>query len=64
MGIKWLDHKVVQGARAWASGSIPAQAGKDECVVCGKQIRKHRKVAGEGRVCSMLCAQYWIENMA
>jgi hypothetical protein len=40
--MKWMEHKVVQHARAWASGGIPGQAGKDECVVCGKHIRKHR----------------------
>jgi len=61
--LKWMEHKVVQGARAWATGTIPGQAGKDECVVCGKQIRKHRKVTGEGRVCSVACAHFWVENM-
>ncbi|MFD5828871.1 hypothetical protein [Lentzea sp. NPDC060358] len=63
--IKWLDHKKVAAhTRAWMTGGIPAQAGKDECMVCGKQIRKHRTVNGEGRICSsMLCAQYWAENM-
>jgi hypothetical protein len=32
-------------------------------MVCGKQIRPHRTVSGEGRVCSLQCAQYWAENM-
>jgi hypothetical protein len=64
MGIKWMDHKVVQQARAWATGTIPEQRGKDECMVCGKAIRKHRTVNGAGRICSsMLCAEYWAENM-
>jgi hypothetical protein len=71
VGIKWMDSKVgrgakvVRGARAWASGSIPDQAGKDECMVCGKQIRRNRTVNGGGRVCSsMTCIEYWVENMA
>ncbi|EWM13803.1 hypothetical protein KUTG_04107 [Kutzneria sp. 744] len=64
VGMKWMEHKVVQHARAWASGGIPGQAGKDECVVCGKHIRKHRKVTGEGRVCSVACAHFWVENMS
>ncbi|MEU7482034.1 hypothetical protein AB0A63_39100 [Lentzea sp. NPDC042327] len=65
MKMKWLDHKkVAMHTRAWVTGGIPEQAGKDECMVCGKQIRKHRTVSGEGRICSsMLCAQYWAENM-
>ncbi|WP_367131932.1 hypothetical protein [Saccharothrix sp. HUAS TT1] len=64
MGIKWqTGTKVVRNARAWASGTIPEQAGKDECMVCGKQVRRHRTVSGEGRVCSLTCAQYWAENM-
>jgi hypothetical protein len=65
MNIKWLDHKKVAAHTvAWMTGGIPEQAGKDECMVCGKQIRKHRTVNGEGRICSsMLCAQYWAENM-
>jgi hypothetical protein len=64
MAIKWLEHKVVRGAKAWASGTIPSQAGKDECMVCGKPIRRHRTVNGEGRICSsMTCAQFWAENM-
>jgi hypothetical protein len=64
VGMKWMEHKVVKNARAWATGGIPGQAGKDECVVCGKQIRKHRKVTGEGRVCSVACAHFWVENMS
>jgi hypothetical protein len=65
LNLKWLDHKKVAAhTRAWMTGGIPEQAGKDECMVCGKQIRKHRTVNGEGRICSsMLCAQYWAENM-
>ncbi|MDT7784436.1 MAG: hypothetical protein QOF58_2855, partial [Pseudonocardiales bacterium] len=47
--IKWLDHKKVAAHTvAWMTGGIPEQAGKDECMVCGKQIRKHRTVNGEG----------------
>ena len=65
LNLKWLDHKKVAAhTRAWVTGGIPEQAGKDECMVCGNQIRKHRTVNGEGRICSsMLCAQYWAENM-
>jgi hypothetical protein len=62
-----MDAKVVKSAkaaRAWASGTIPEQAaGKDECMVCGKPVRRSRAVSGEGRVCSITCAQYWAENM-
>ena len=65
LNLKWIDHKKVAAhTRAWMTGGIPEQAGKDECMVCGKQIRKHRTVNGAGRICSsMLCAQYWAENM-
>ncbi|MCP2167906.1 hypothetical protein [Goodfellowiella coeruleoviolacea] len=63
MSIKWPGQKAVHSARAWASGNIPAQSGKDECVVCGKQIRRHRAAMGDGRVCSLTCAQYWAEKM-
>ncbi|GAA3888931.1 hypothetical protein GCM10022243_62280 [Saccharothrix violaceirubra] len=63
MGIKWMDSKVVKSARALA-GRIPEQGAKDECMVCGKPIRRHRTVTGEGRVCSLTCAQYWAENMS
>jgi hypothetical protein len=69
MGIKWMSGKTVpgakamRGARAWASGTIPEQAGKDECMVCGKQIRRGRNVSGEGRICSLTCNLYWVENM-
>ncbi|GLZ30774.1 hypothetical protein Lesp02_29630 [Lentzea sp. NBRC 105346] len=64
MNMKWKDHKVVQHAAAWAAGTIPEQRGNDECMVCGKTIKKHRTVHGQGRICSsMLCARYWAENM-
>ena len=50
------------GEPCWQS--VAGQAGKDECVVCGKQIRKHRKVTGEGRGGSGACAHFWVENMS
>jgi hypothetical protein len=47
-----------------ANGATGGGSNKDECVVCGKRIRKHRKVTGEGRVCSVACAHFWVENMS
>ncbi len=52
--------KVVQAVNGGTGGGDA----KDECVVCGKQIRKHRKMTGEGRVCSVACAHFWVENMS
>ncbi|MEU5690193.1 hypothetical protein [Actinosynnema sp. NPDC020468] len=60
--MKWMETKVVRNARAWAGGSGQTGA-KDECMVCGKPIRRSRTVMGEGRVCSLTCATYWAENM-
>ena len=56
---KVVGHKVVRGMRSWATGGEP---GYDECQACGKKLRKHRKVAGDYRVCSARCAMFMVEH--
>lgn len=56
---KVAQHKVVRGARAWATGHEP---GYDECQGCGKKLKRHRKVFGDYRVCSPRCAQFMVEH--
>jgi hypothetical protein len=63
VGLLWnsklAHHRVVKGARSWATGGQP---GYDECQGCGKHLRKHTKVYGDYRVCSVACAHFMIEH--
>jgi hypothetical protein len=63
MGLLWnsklAGHKVVSGARSWATGGQP---GSDECQGCGKKLRRHWKVYGDYRVCSVACAQFMVAH--
>ncbi|SHG37823.1 hypothetical protein [Streptoalloteichus hindustanus] len=76
MQVRWLQDKVqsklhdrmqkkwVARTRAWVSGAPQGDVGAaDRCMVCGKQLRRHRTVAGEGRVCSPECALAWAETL-
>jgi hypothetical protein len=63
MGLLWnsklSEHKMIRGARSWATGGQP---GYDECQACGKKLRRHRKVFGDYRVCSPNCAQFMVAH--
>jgi hypothetical protein len=56
---KLTEHKVVRGARSWATGVEP---GQDECQACGKKLKRHRKVRGDHQVCSPTCAQFMVHH--
>lgn len=56
---KLAEHKVIRHARSWATGGQP---GYDECQACGKKLKRHRSMFGDGRVCSPRCAQFMVEH--
>ena len=58
-GSKITEHKAVRGARHWVTGGHP---GRDECQACGKKLRRHRAMVGDGRVCSPACAKFMMAH--
>jgi hypothetical protein len=58
-GSKITEHKAVRGARSWVTGGQP---GRDECQACGKKLRRHRSMMGDGRVCSPACAKFMMAH--
>jgi hypothetical protein len=64
----WLRWKLSRGGariRERAKTLVPAdeQLPDDSCMVCGRTMRPHRRVRGEGRVCSPTCARSWAEGL-
>ncbi|GAA2811146.1 hypothetical protein [Saccharopolyspora taberi] len=68
----WLRTKLVEtGAkmtdkvteRAKALVPVQLETGTDSCMVCGRSMRRHHLVRGEGRVCSPACARKWAEGL-
>ena len=68
----WLRRKIAQGAgratdrvsqRARTLIPIEREQPVDSCMVCGRRMRPHRLVRGEGRVCSPACARSWAEGL-
>ena len=59
-GTKMTD-KVTERAKAF----VPVQRDGevDSCMVCGRSMRRHHLVRGEGRVCSPSCARRWAEGL-
>ncbi|QUH00352.1 hypothetical protein HUO13_05540 [Saccharopolyspora erythraea] len=52
--------KVTERAKA----VVPFQlASEDSCMVCGRTVRRHHTVRGDGRVCSPACARTWAEGL-
>ncbi|GGM41973.1 hypothetical protein GCM10012275_11160 [Longimycelium tulufanense] len=59
-----LQNKWVVRTRAWVAG-MPEDDLRtvDKCMVCEKPLKRHRNVAGDGRVCSPECALVWTEKL-
>lgn len=36
----------------------------DECMVCGKHLRRHHRITGGGRTCSPQCAHLWVSKLS
>lgn len=68
----WLRTKLAQSAgkatskvSASARSLIPVQHDRvtDSCMMCGRTMRPHRLVRGDGRACSPICAKAWAEEL-
>ncbi|GAA4875422.1 MULTISPECIES: hypothetical protein [Saccharopolyspora] len=57
--------KVSTKVTARAKSLVPAQLDveTDACMVCGRSMRRHGVVRGDGRVCSPGCARRWAEGL-
>lgn len=49
----WLDTQVV----------TTDTSKKDACMLCGKLLRRHHNLTGQGRICSPVCAELWAESL-
>jgi hypothetical protein len=52
-------------ARSWMISRIPKvrPTRTDVCMLCEKRLRRHRNLAGAGRICSPACAELWAESL-